>query len=107
MNADTSCLTLLNLTKEQLVEKIQELTKENEELTKSFDDLEEEHQELKDKYEKPFRVYLGEKAYKVDLPCDEEFFETLDDAKKYIDEINKDGGSIKVSYDSIDYLWYD
>ena len=35
-----------------------------------------------------YRVYCGEKAYKVRLPIEEKFFTTGQKAKDFIDEIN-------------------
>ncbi len=52
-----------------------------------------------------WRIYCGSDAYKIGLPCEEEFFETLTEAKESIDEINKEGG-IQLSYATIDYEWY-
>ena len=54
-----------------------------------------------------WRIYCGCDAWKCDLPCEEEFFETLTEARARIDEINKENKSqIKLSYDTIDYEWY-
>jgi FtsZ-binding cell division protein ZapB len=92
---------------EELKKENEKLKKENEELTKSVDDWEEQYNILQEEHAKPFSVYFGSKAYKVDLPCQERCFETLDDARKYIDDINNKGhSSIIVSYDNIDYHPY-
>ncbi len=54
-----------------------------------------------------YRIYFGYDAYKVDLPNQEEFYETKRAAKDRIDEINKDSGNIQLSYDSIEFDVYD
>jgi hypothetical protein len=54
-----------------------------------------------------WRVYLGDG--KIWLSGNEEFYETLEEAKARIDEINKNDElscSIKLSYDTINYDWY-
>tara|TARA_A100000171_G_C2135925_1_gene150221 strand:- start:2610 stop:3245 length:636 start_codon:yes stop_codon:yes gene_type:complete len=55
---------------------------------------------------KLYRIYLGDKAWKVDLPSNEMFFDTREEGNKMIDEINSETDGIKLSYECVKYDYY-
>jgi hypothetical protein len=102
---------------ERMKEEIDSLKRENSHILKQADPQKSPPSDDEKKYQDgrevgdeeqvgAWRIYLGSNAYKVDLPDEELFFDTLKDAMKKIDEINEDSCSIKLSYDTIDFEWY-
>ena len=91
---------------------------ESDEEEEDSDDEDGEYQYFEEHKFGAYRVYCGEKAYKVGLPTEEKFFTTEQKAKDFIDEINSTADiDIFVpcfevreeevcGYDIIDKNWY-